>query len=101
MELPLNNSIGANQTAKDSNEAIAAPPKLARELTRVEARHNQLWNELAAHAEEMTERAARHGRRRLTGAGKRRRRPGIASGWTRSGRSSDRVVAAAMVGLSP
>jgi hypothetical protein len=63
MELPLNNSIGTNQTAKDSNEAIAAPPKLARELTRVEARHNQLWNEFAAHAEEMTERAARRGGR--------------------------------------
>jgi hypothetical protein len=33
--------------------------RLVRELERVEAKRNELWNELSAHAEEMNERAAR------------------------------------------
>ena len=49
----MNNGMGATQSTKDP------AAKLERELVRVEARRSRLWNELAAHTEEMTERAAR------------------------------------------
>ena len=49
----------AKKSASDSPAATVAPPKLERELARVEARRNQLWAELEEHAETVTERTAR------------------------------------------
>lgn len=49
----------AEKTAKDSAAIVAVPARLERELARVVARREKLWNELSAHSAEMNERAAR------------------------------------------
>jgi predicted RNase H-like nuclease (RuvC/YqgF family) len=59
MELALKKGMSAKHTAQASAAAVVAPQKLERELSRVEARRNQLWAELAEQAEEMSARAAR------------------------------------------
>lgn len=58
LELPLKNGMKAKPTAKDST-SVVTQEKLARELARVEARREKLWNELAAHSAQMNERSAR------------------------------------------